>query len=238
MGKKIDRFALFILSAMIFYIFFLNTWHSIPLACALAFICCALLNHLLNRRPMHFKCTKAQADSEILRIACLPEEDALNDIEKLLRFRYPDESFKTVLLLKHPSGSISTGDVFSIWKKYTGEETIAIASTCPADGRAIAYSKELKLPRLAVIDSRQLSHIIRISGLCASPSRFTIRETFNKVRHRLASCRVTGKNAFFALTLLAMYLLMGNPLYLFLSLGILFLFGINVFNNKGRSRLF
>lgn len=238
MGKKIDRFTLFILSAMVFYLFFLNTWHNIPLACALAFICCVLLNYILCRRPAHFKCTKAQANAEILRIACLSEEDALSEVEKLLRFRYPNEAFKTALLLKHPLCSISTGDAFSIWKKYIGEENIVIAATCPADGRAIAYSKELKQPRIAIVDSRQLSHIIRISGLCASPSRFTMKETFQKVRHRFISCRITGKNAFFALTLLTMYLLMGNPLYLFLSLAILFLFGINIFNNRGRSRLF
>lgn len=238
MGKKIDRFSLFLLSGALFYLFFLNIWHNIPTACMLAFFCCALLNNLVRRRPAHFKCTKAQANAEILRIACLSEGDALSEVEKLLRFRYPHETFKTILLLKHPSGSISTGDAFSIWKKYVAEENIVIAATCPADGRAIACSKELTQPRIAIVDSRQLSHIIRISGLCASPSRFTMKETFQKVRHRFISCRITGKNAFFALTLLAMYLLMGNPLYLFLSLGILFLFGINVFNNRGRRKLF
>ncbi len=38
MGKLIDRFALFALCATAFYIFFLNAWHSIPLACLLAFL--------------------------------------------------------------------------------------------------------------------------------------------------------------------------------------------------------
>lgn len=238
MGKKIDRLTLFLLSGALFYLFFLNAWHNIPAACALAFSCCALLNHLLGRRPVYFKCTKAQADAEILRIACLPEENALQEAESLLRLRYPDETFKAVILQKHPSGSISTGDVFSIWKKHAGEEAVAITATCSADGRAVAYSKELKKPRIAIIDSRQLSHIIRTCGSCSAPSRTTIRHTFRRLCLRISSCRITGKNAFFALTLLAMYLLMGNPLYLFLSLGILFLFGINLFNNRGRRRLF
>ena len=51
MGNRIDRAALLILGAAGLYLFFLNAWHSIPLACAAAFVCGALLRRLAVRRP-------------------------------------------------------------------------------------------------------------------------------------------------------------------------------------------
>lgn len=239
MGKTIDRIVLFIISAVGFYFFFLNTWNSIPLACSLSFICCALINHLIYRRPSRFHCSRQQAAAEILRIAYLSEEAAALHMEKLLRFKYPDEAFKVVPILKHPSGSISAGDIFSVLKKHRGNFNIAVCCTCAAAPRAFTYAKEFYSPKIAIIDQRGLARIIRESGFYKDePKKHRPAEIARSIFRCISYRRFTVRDGLFALTLLSLYLFLGNLLYLFLSLGILFLFGISIFNNGWKTKLF
>lgn len=239
MGKLIDRFALFALCAAAFYIFFLNAWHSIPLACLLAFLCCALLRPVLRNRPSRWRCSIAQAEVELLRIAELPEPEAEPLLRRLILQKYPDTSFCLATLLKHPSASISTGDVFSVWKAHRNEDALVIAATGTADARALMYAQELTAPRVALIDRRILLRIIRETGMCASaPTPTPLGKRLRRFWANLSARHIGPKNALFGLTLLGMYLLVGNPLYLVLSMAILFWFGISLFNTRTRQKLF
>ena len=48
MGEIIDHAALSAFGAAGYYLFFLNAWGSVPLACAAAFACCALAGRFLR----------------------------------------------------------------------------------------------------------------------------------------------------------------------------------------------
>ena len=74
MGKRIDRAVLGMAAATLFYLFFLNAWGSIPLACGAAFACCLSLGRILRRRPIRRRVGARQARTELLRIAGLPDD--------------------------------------------------------------------------------------------------------------------------------------------------------------------
>ena len=142
MGKMLDRLSLFIISVAGFYFFFLNAWGSILLACFLSFFCCILINHLLRRRPHVYRCSRRRAEAEIMRIACLSEDDAKEYMDKVLRTKYPEEVFEVIPILKHPSSSISTGDIFAIWKKHSGDSNLVVCCTCFFTVRLCTIGKE------------------------------------------------------------------------------------------------
>ena len=250
-GEKIDRLALLILCAAGFYLFFLNAWHSIPLACALAFSCCTFLQRILHRRPSRWRCSVGRAESELMRLACLPEAEASAMIRSLIDKKYPSEAFHLHPVLKHPTATLSTGDIFSIWKGNRDSGPLVIAATCTADPRAITYTRELTNPPVAILDRRQLITILREFGPCfpnvkdsiaPSGQRFDrIRFLIRRIHHgfTLLSARHGGaKNAAIGIAFLEIYLLTGNMLYLLIAMTMLFWVGASLFQHRGKRRLF
>lgn len=238
-GKSIDRFVFSVISATVFYLFFLNAWGNIPLACFLAFICSLILRRLILKRPVYFKCTRAHAEAELLRIAQMTDSEAGKALEQLVRKRYPDESFTLSPMTKHPSQTLSMADVFAQWKKHRVEEHLLIACTCSADPRAIMYARELNSPLVAVIDKRHLLRIIRTTGIeHENAPRITFIQRLKRIPQRLSAGHASMKNALFGVLLIALYFLVGNVLYLFLGLGSLFLFGCTLPGKRYKKRLF
>lgn len=239
MGRIIDKIVLTALGTSIYYLFFLNVSQNIPFSCALAFVSTLFTHRVLRHRPRRFKCTRAHAENTLSHIACLNEAEALEKLNFLIRHKYPDENFILISIIKHPESALSINDIFSVWKKHINTERLVIAATCNADVRTTAYCGELLAPRIALLDRRRLINIIRENPPDSdSPPRRKFSQLLRKFFTRIVFCHVSLKNALFALTLLGIYLLLGNPLYLFLSLAMLFLFGVSFFNNRDKSKLF
>lgn len=238
-GKAIDRSVFSVISATMFYLFFLNAWGNIPLACFLAFICSLILRRLILKTPVYFRCTRAQAEAELLHIAQMPDPQAAEMLEQLVRKRYPDESFTLSPMARHPTQSLSMADVFARWKMHRGEDRLLIACTCASDPRAIMYARELKSPLVAVIDKRHLLRIIRTTGIeHENAPRMTFIQRLKKIPQRLSARHASLKNALFGVVLIALYCIAGNALYLFLGLGSLFLFGCTIPSRRYKKRLF
>ena len=237
-GKFIDRTVLTIISALAAYLFFLNAWGSIPLACASAFVFCILLKTLVSRRPVRFRCTLAEAEAELLRIASMSDSDTYAAIEALVRKKYPDEEYILAPVAKHPTSGISSGDIFAQWKKHRGSKRLLIAATCGCDPRAVMYARELSEPQIAVLDRRQLLRIIRTNGVPEGTAPEPLLRRLKRVPAKLTAGRSGPKNAFFGCVLTGIYLLTGNPLYLLSGLFSLFLFGCSIPSRCGRKRLF
>ena len=73
MGRHVDRWALSALGATAFYLFFLNAWGSVLLACAAAFACCALAWRFLSGLSLPRRATRAQVAAKLMQIASLPD---------------------------------------------------------------------------------------------------------------------------------------------------------------------
>jgi len=237
-GKYIDKAVLTALLATASYILFLNLWNSIPLACAVSFILCVLLRKVSHAKPAHFKCTHAQAEAELMRIIAMNDEDAREAIEKLVRRKYPQEEFILTPYIKHPSSSLSVGEVFAQWKKHRGCKHVLIAATCASDARAVMYARELTEPRIAVVDRRHIIRMIRAAGICENTSSIPLFARLKRIPGNL-TLRYSGiKNGLFGLILTGMYLVTGKLLYLVLGLFSLFLFGCTIPGKKYRKKLF
>lgn len=225
-GKIADRIMFTLLGGTLLYLFFLNAWGSIPLACALAFLSCLSMRFLIKKRPVRYKCTRRQAESILLSIAVSDDDSAHEALKDLIFKKYPGESCTLVPVLKHPSASLSTGDVFSHWKKHRGEERLLIAATCVSDARAVMYANELRSPKVAVIDRRKLLRIIRTS--CPPPEKTAPASLITRLKSipgRLSLRFSAPKNALFGVLFILMYLFSGNGVYLFSGLFSLFMFG-------------
>ena len=241
MGKWIDRGVLFLLGTAALYLFFLNAWRSIPLACAATFVCDALLRRIVVRRPPRKQLTRRQAEAELQRISRLSDDEALAILGPLLKRRYPGEEYRLVPALKHPEASLSGGDILALWKANRDAARVAVAATCCCDPRAALYARELHDPQVAVMDRRQLARILRSCGDPASAIPPTEKPPRNGLRHLL--CRVAAqpvrlRDALAAGLALILYLIGGSVLYLFCALAMLFRLGRGLIQSRGRARLF
>ncbi len=241
MGKRIDRAAGLLLAAAGMYLFFLNAWQSIPLACALSFVGSALLGHLVRRHPGRERMSLRQARCELLRIAGLPDPEAAQALEALVRSRYPGEDCRVVPAVKHPEASLNCGDVMNLWKANRGPGKIAIAATCACEPRAALYARELRDPQVAVVDRRMLERALRGTDAPEVPSppfRDALRQWPRRVFRIAASRRPRPRDALIAVLLLGMYLVNGRTLYLFSALGMMFWLGVRRIQGRGRRHLF
>lgn len=240
MGRQIDRAAGFLLATAAMYLFFLNAWHSIPLACAAAFAAMALGRFLLRGVPRRRRCTRAQAADEVLRIAALPDGEAERALGEIIRRRYPGEDFALAAILKHPAASLSPSDVLAAWKANRGAARLVVAATCGCDPAAALYARELAEPAVAVVDQKRLARLIRDGGFLppnGAPA-FSARRAWHSVLRHVAAHRMTPKDALAAALLLAMYWLFGHPLYLILSLLMLLRLGMLLPLRRGKKQLF
>ena len=240
MGKRIDRAAGAALAATALYLLFLNAWDSIPLACAAAFAGCVLLRRLAAGRPRRQRLTRLRAEAELLRIAALPDDEGAAALESLIRDRYPGEDFRVVPALKHPEGTLNSGDVLNLWKASRDARRIVIAATCACDPRAALFARELRSPAAVVVDRRALLKALRRRGPQpdASPDRLPAGQLLRRACRRVAARRPAPKDGLIAAAMLAMYLLGGSTLYLLCALAMLFRSGAWLIESRGRPRLF
>ena len=241
MAHIIDRTVLNAGMAAGYYLFFLNAWGSIPLACAAAFAGCLLTRFaargLARRRPL----TRSQARERLTRLAEMDDAEAQAVLASLLRRRFRGEEYSLAVALKHPEATLSSGDILSLWKANRGVRRLVIAATCPCEPRALAYSRELRQPCVAVADGPRLQRIMRRDAWAQAPSPAPREPFINRLRRagsRVAAARVSPKNALVAAALLALYLVGGNPLNLAASLALLLHMGIAVINRRLGPRLF
>ena len=143
-------------------------------------------------------------------------------------------------VLKHPEASMNAGDALNAWKAHRGEERLVIASTCPCEPRAALFARELRAPAVAVVDSRMLLRILRARPAGSLPEGRppTLKNRLRHLASRVACARVTPRNAFVALALLAGYLVGGNFWYLFSALAILAHAGLALPYRRIGKRLF
>lgn len=235
-GKTIDRAALTLLSTAALYLFFLNAWQSIPLACLLAFVGCLSLSCAVKRRPVRTRLNLVQAERQLYRAACLPAEEARALLEPLARAALPGVERDFRLVLRHPDAALSANDVFSLWKESRGRESLILAATCPADARALTCAEELRDPRVDVLDRRRLVRLLRDHPLPLPEEHAPPRPLKARLRgaaRRLMEEPPRPRQLLLAAGLMAGWLLGGSPLYLILSLLALLRFGGAIIWRRG-----
>lgn len=240
MGKHIDRAALGAVLATGYYLFFLNAWGSIPLACICAFVGCALTGIAARGLPKRDRASRARVRAELHRLAGLGEQEAGEALSSLVRERWPLEDCRLVPALKHPEASLSSGDVLNAWRANRDAGRLVIAATCPCEPRAAAYARQLRGPAVAVVDSRSLARILRAKGEAALPPlpRVSLRERLRYAAGRVLALRPSPRNALLAAALLATYLATGNPYSLFAALALLCHLGVALLHGRPGRRLF
>lgn len=239
MGTHIDRIVFSLLGTAVLYLFFLNAWGSIPLAAVLALICAALARALIRMKPPRRRPSAARLRGELLRLAGLTDAQAQAEMAVLVKSRWPGEDFALAPVLKHPEATLTGGDLLNAWKANREAEKLVVCATCPAEPRALAYARELRAPTVAVVDSRKLCRIMKKALPPEAPVPLpSPRERLRRIAARVASSRVTPKNALLAAALLLMYLRGGNPLCLFASLAILAHFGVAIAQRRMGRKLF
>ena len=240
MAAFIDRTALSLLCGTGYYLFFLNAWGSIPLACGLAFGCTALSLRLIRGLPSLRHASGAQGRAELLRIAGLDDAAAEGALSALIRRRWPDEAFRLVPVLKHPEATMSSGDVLNAWKSNRDAGRLVIAATCPCEPRAALYARELREPAVAVMDSRRLTRLLRAlpADALPLPPRPRLGRRLRQLWAGLESARFSPRSALLALGMLACYIMTGNGWYLFPGLAVAAHAGVALIQNGRRRRLF
>lgn len=240
MSAFIDRTALSILSTIGFYLFFLNAWDSIPLACSAAFVCAALSRWLLGGLPLNRHVTAAQARSELMRIAELDDLAAEEALRALLQHGWPGERFRLAPVLKHPEATLSSGDVLNAWKTNRDAGRLVIATTCPCEPRAAYFARELHDPAVAVVDSRRLNRLLRTfpADTLPCPPRRRLGDGFRMLWAGMSSTRFSPKSVLLALTMVACYMLTGNAWYLFPGLAVAAHAGIALIRHGSGKQLF
>lgn len=224
LGKIIDRAVILTFAAAGMYLLFLNAFDNILLACALAFACCAILIRLNARRTWNARMSALQAQALLNQWAYGDDGDAKRAIAKLLS---KDEA-DLVYLPRLPAATLSAGDVFSTWKAHRGREALILSAPCRADSRARALARSLQDPVVELADAARLIPLIRRSNL-TPPRVRRAKEGFQRLKAILLALpnrRPWHQTLLFGLALMGLYWLAGNPAYLFLSIGCLFLAGI------------
>lgn len=224
MGKWIDRTAALTIMAIMLYLLFLSAFGHIGIACCFSLICCALILRL--RQGERYRMTKLQAQTILENWVYGEDEDAKEQIASLLQNR-PGE---LVYIPKHPASALSTGDVFSIWKRYRHAERIIIATACYADGKAKNFAATLQSPAAEIIDARKLIPLVRQSSI-SPPYAPRGRQFLRQLRLMIAglpSRRPWHRSLLAGLGLMLVYLITGSPAYLALSICTLFIAGISV----------
>lgn len=240
MASFIDRVALSLFSAAAYYLFFLNAFGNIPLACGAAFACTALSRMLLRGLPVIHRASAAQARAELLRIAGMDDEAAGEALGLLVQWRWPGESFRLAPVLKHPEATLSSGDVLNAWKANRDAERLVIAATCPCEPRAAVYARELRGPVVAIMDSRRLIRLLRAlpADQLSRPPRRRPGEALRRFWAGLASSRFSPRSALLALSMLGIYSLTGNGWYLFPALAVAAHAGVALIRHGSGRRLF
>ena len=237
MGRRIDRWTLTALGATALYLFFLNVWGSIPLACAAAFAASVLARRFLREHPPKRRVTGRQIAARLLRLASLPEAQAQAELVELISRGYPGEDFQLAVALKHPEAALSSGDILGAWKANRGADRLVVAATCLCEPRAALYARQLRGPAVAIVDSRALARLMRRSG-GGNEAQQAQQARPGQWLMRFAGARISPRSALLAAGMLAMYLRFGSALYLLSSLVTLFGIGAALLQRRTGKRLF
>ena len=225
MGKRIDRLALLCAAVAFFYGLFLRLFHQIPLACAATLLLFAAGRRMLRGKTLRTRMSRFQAEQLLRSWACESDDEARRHIAELLGTDAP-----MVCVLRLPEATLTMNDVFSAWKAQRGKESLTVAATCFADGRARACTRTLREPSVKLVDAPMLISKIRASNLPAPENaglKLRLRRYADGLR-ALIERRSWLRSAGFGLFLLALYLLGGNPLYLALAAADLLLAGLSL----------
>ncbi len=226
MGRWIDRAVQIAFIALILYLLFVSAFGSILASCCLSFACCALLFHHRRIRGEKYRMTKPQAQAILERWAYGSDVEAEVQIKALLSKRQGE----LVYLPKHPTATLSMGDVFGAWKGHRDANKLIVAAVCPSDGKARTFAATLQLPSVEIVDAQQLIPLVRRSTL-APPRMPRGKQALDKLKLRLSALpnrRPWHRNLLIGLGLMLLYLITGSAVYLFLSIGTLFLAGIGL----------
>lgn len=226
MGKWIDRAAISALTAFGLYLLFLTAYESMPTALLLTFACCIILFTTRTKRKSHFRMTRFQAQMLLEQWAYGPDCEAESQIRTLLAGSEGD----IVYLPRHPSASISQGDVFSAWKSHVGTDRLILSAPCYADGRARTFAATLRNPPVRIVDAAKLIPMIRKSEL-PIPRSSKGKQLLRRLRACIAELpgrRPWHKNLLTGLGLMLVYLITGNGAYLALSVASLFICGVSL----------
>ena len=248
MGKKIDLFVLQVALAAAFYLYFRGAFQSRVVALVLALLCCfvllrlgrKLLALLKNCRWMRKRAVKRGASGAVMRLACLPEEEAMSALTALLNKCY-DAVPDIALVQQHPSLRLSEERVFELWRARRGKEHLAICATCRADDSCRALAASLRLPCVALVDASALEQLIceHPEGLVA-PRDKAVRTKlrFHRAAQLLVNRRNAPRNLILAASMLVLYLFSGSAIYLFSALALLLLALISLRHAPRPSKLF
>ena len=223
MGKKIDRAAGHMLAALLLYLFFVSAFENIWAAavCALfAALCLRRALAPLARRAPGREAKKRRARAEAERWALLDASAAEAEARALLEKAYPGQTAEAEILFlpRHPQGPpLDVNAVLDAWRGRKGGRLL-IVTTSRADPAAHACAAKLAKPRVCLVDGERL-----VALLTAFPPPEKEAPAPRRRLRPVVSRERAPRRLLFGLLLLAMYLLLGNPLYLGAALLTLFL---------------
>lgn len=248
MGKKIDLFVLQVALAAAFYLYFRGAFQSRIVALMLALLCCFVLLRLgrkllalvKNCRWMRRRTVRRSAHGAVMRLACLPEDEAISIVSALLSKSYGAVP-ELALVQQHPSLTLSGERVFEIWRAHRGSAQLAICATCRADDPCRALAASLSAPRAALVDASALEQLIceHPEGLVAPREKAArAKLQLRRAAHLLVNRRNAPRNLVLAASMLLLYLFSGNAVYLFCALALLLLALVSLRHAPRPSKLF
>lgn len=218
MGQCIDRLVLTALGAAGLYALFLGAGIPIPVSCLLAFGGTALARRLIERRPRRYRATRAQAEAAVLAIALMPEAQAEAALRELTG------QPQALCALRHPGCRWRLDDMYALWRASGDGQGRALIVTCPAEPDAARAAKGWGY---ALTDSRALEKLVRQTGRYVPPEvpSAAMRQRLQAAVRNLIDRPPRLRAALYGLSLLAMYVLTGGPLYLPAAMAVLFITG-------------
>ena len=238
MGKKIDTFVLTLAAASGFYLYFRGAFRSRIAALALALLCCFVLVKLIRRiaailrkgRFMQKHRVRRCAGSAVMELACRDAREVREKLSDLLRVSFAGEcpdALIVELIQLHPSCNRPQDRLFDAWRAHRGEERIAVCATCAADADCRILAASLRAPRVALIDSGNLTQLIAehpegFDCADAAPSR-RLRFRLSRVSSLLLNRKNAPRGLLFTLAMVLMYVFSANIAYLIAAMLLLFL---------------
>ena len=247
MGKKIDGFVLTLALAGAYYFFFRGAFESRALSLALSLLCCGMTRRLLRRllarasrsRFLARRRIRKSAGSISMHLACLPREEAIGQLEGLLKSCYEGD-YAVDLIQSPPSAALDQSRLFEVWKRHRGEDRLAVCATCTCEPSCRMMASGLRQPRIALVDAQMISQLAAANPGAISPPPES-RRAPRRLRHALALL-VNRKNAprclLFSVAMLAMFVFSANYCYLISSMALLFLALASLHRAPRPSKLF
>ena len=232
MGKKIDGFIAALIPGIAVWLYFSKRIENRLLPIIAAVFTCVLIGRLTRKlfgivRRIPFirkRKLRKNAGAAMLRIACLPQEQAHRDIIGLIHKCYPGNEFTLEIIQQHPALKLSEAAVFQAWKKHAGEDRIVICASCRTEPIIRAFAASLPSPKITLIDSDMLSQMIAEYPEGMIPENtpkapLRLRHAINLLINR----KNAPRNLLFSASMLLMYILTANIFYLISALFLLFI---------------